>query len=190
MPIRHLHAAWLFAPLDPGQRLTWELEQTATTTTLAFQQVTEGQGGLIFGASIAELDTRIEGQRKRAAFSLRSVDPPQADPGLDSSPYLLAVRLFVPEPGHDQVRRWLDEEHSARQLAVPGTHWYLGYDEVGGDRTFLNLWGLAEPAVIETAAWAEARDTPWRARIAGMIDHQDRAVYRPIRRPITADIAK
>ena len=179
MPIQRLHATWFFAPPDSDAGLDPERLRAANGSASVFEQVTDGSGALILGSE-ATPEIGAIGERKGAEFALRSVDPRTADPAFDESPFLLAVRLFVPEPDRGEVRCWLDEEHSAFQLRVPGTHWYLGYEEVGGARSFLNLWGLADASVIESTAWAEARDTPWRARLLDAFEHQDRAVYRPV----------
>lgn len=186
MPIQRLHATWLFTASDGDANLNAELQRAAGGPALVFEQVTDGPGALVLGSEPGPDIEGVDGERKRAAFSLRSVDPRDADPAIDVSPFLLAVRLFVPEAGRDEVRRWLDEEHSAFQLSVPGTHWYLGYEEVGEDHSFLNLWGLADASVIDTAAWADARNTPWRTRLLSSFERQDRAVYRPVR-PHTAN---
>lgn len=99
----------------------------------------------------------------------------------EPSPYVLSVRLHVPDPSQrEDVRRWLDEEHSERQLSVDGAYWYGGYESLpdAQDFVFLNLWGLESPEVIDAPEWAVARDTPWRERLLeSAIVHTDRAMY-------------
>lgn len=184
MPTQRLHGTWLFATTQTD--LEGDLRNRAADDSILFTQVTNGQGALALGnAPSTALDT-IEGERRHSQFALRSVDPRDAYPALDGSPVLLAVRLFVPEAGREEVRRWLDEEHSAFQLRVDGARWYLGYEEVGGDHSFLNLWGLDDASVIDSPAWSEARDTPWRTRLLHYFERQDRGVYRPVT-PSTAN---
>jgi hypothetical protein len=103
----------------------------------------------------------------------------EGDVGL-RGPYLLSVQLFVPDlEQQEDCRRWLDEEHSGRQLAVPGTWWYAGYESQDGDFNFLNLWGLESPDVIETPEWVEARETPWRDRLLERgIVHTERLLFQ------------
>jgi hypothetical protein len=182
MPTQRLHGTWLVATATEGSTdLERDLRNVASDgTTTLFTQVTDGQGALALGSAPSTALDSLGGDRKHAEFALRSVDPRDADPALDGSPVLLAVRLFVPEAGRDEVRRWLDEEHSAFQLRVPGVRWYLGYEEIGSGHSFLNLWGLDDQSVIESPAWAEARDTPWRSNLLNHFERQDRAVYRPV----------
>ena len=181
MPTQRLHGAWLFVrPERSSDDLERDLERLPVDGSTLFAQVTHGSGALVLGSAPSAALDSLDGERKQAEFALRSVDPRDADPALDESPFLLAVRLFVPEAGREDVRRWLDEEHSAAQLRVPGTHWYLGYEAADG-HSFLNLWGLEDPSVIDTPAWAEARDTAWRSRLLPFFERQDRAVYRAVR---------
>jgi hypothetical protein len=108
----------------------------------------------------------------------RYAEPPDCAGVFGDAPYLLSVRLYAPEEYRDDVRRWLDEEHAARQLSVSGTYWYDGYEARGDSFAFLNLWGLRDPGVIETPEWAAMRDTPWRERLMPGMGRMDRAVYR------------
>lgn len=112
-------------------------------------------------------------------FNRRSVVwAPGWTPGETRSAYLLCVLLYVPNAAaQDDCRRWLDDEHADRQLAVDGTNWYGGYESVRGDFAFANLWGIDDPAVIETTEWAEARDTPWRLRLLDSIVRTERALF-------------
>jgi len=105
-------------------------------------------------------------------------EPPDTEGIFGNAPYLLAVRLYVPESYRDEVRRWLDEEHIAQQLGVSGAFWYQGYEASSGRFAFLNLWGLRDPGVIQTPEWTAARDSAWRQRLLPAFHETDRAVYR------------
>lgn len=112
-------------------------------------------------------------------FNRRSVVwAPGWTPGETGSAYLLCVLLYVPRAAaQDDCRRWLDDEHADRQLSVDGANWYGGYESVRGDFAFANLWGIDDPAVIETPEWAQARDTPWRFRLLDSIVRTERALF-------------
>ncbi|HET8616896.1 MAG TPA: hypothetical protein VFL94_15350 [Actinomycetales bacterium] len=112
-------------------------------------------------------------------FVRRSVAwAPARRPGDVSSRYLLCVQLFVPRAAAiADCRSWLDDEHAGRQLAVAGASWYGGYESLGGDFSFLNLWGIDAPEVIETPEWAQARDTPWRERLLPDVVRTERALF-------------
>src|SRR3990170_1167220 len=155
MPPGTLAATWLFAdPETPAEEVqSRALAAVPGPGTLAFEQVTGGRGALLIGTNGLVEPAEAWRESRAGRFAIRSAYPPGADIILDRSPFLLAVRLSVPEIDREEVRRWLDQEHSRSQLGVAGTHWYLGYEEVGADHTFLNLWGLAAPQIIETEAW-------------------------------------
>jgi hypothetical protein len=106
---------------------------------------------------------------RRGTFRRRIFQPAPggADTAVEAAgTCVLSVQLFVPD-AEQQVdcRRWLDEEHAERQLAVPGARWFAGYESVDGEFNFLNLWGLDSPDVIDTVEWVDARETPWRDRL-------------------------
>jgi hypothetical protein len=129
-------------------------------------------------AIVSTADGAAPGSGDTVSYRHRRADPADADGLFGASPYLLAVRLYVPEAFRAEVRDWLEEEHIAQQLAVSGTYWYDGYEASSGRFAFLNLWGLRDPGVIETPEWVAARDSPWRMRLLPAFKEMDRAVYR------------
>ena len=111
-------------------------------------------------------------------FAFRSGHPAGAAVDPAAAPYLLVVRVFAADADRNEFRRWLDEEHGRLQVSLPGVNWFLGYEEIGTDHTFLNLWGIDDPAVVSSEAWSRVRDTPWWARVAHVPANADRGVYR------------
>ena len=141
--------------------------------SLAFRSVTDASRRLILTTDGAG------GADDRAVpFRLRHGFPETLDGDLADAPFLLAVRVFAADEDRDEFRRWLDEEHCARQVGIPGVRWYLGYEEDGPEHSFLNLWGLDDPTIADGAAWVQARDTEWWARLAHVPASADRDVYR------------
>jgi hypothetical protein len=186
MPEPRIAATWIFADdgTDGKTIRAWAGDVVGAGGGRAFEQVTVGRGALLFGPEAEPVAPPDWVARSASgSFVLRSIDPRGSDPALDGSPFLLAVRLHVPERLRDEMRRWLDEEHSRLQLTVDGTQWFAGYEEVGERHSFLNLWGLRDPEVAESEAWKQARDTPWLERLLAAVAGQERAVYRPIRPP-------
>lgn len=110
-------------------------------------------------------------------FAFRSGHPTGVAVDPAAGPYLLVVRVFAADSERDEFRRWLDEEHGRLQVSLPAVNWYLGYEEVGPQHSFLNLWGIDDPAVVSGAAWARVRDTPWWARVAHVPANANRGVY-------------
>ena len=110
-------------------------------------------------------------------FAFRNGHPtgPAVDPA--AAQYLFVVRVFAADADRDEFRRWLDEEHCRLQVSLPAVNWYLGYEQIGTDHSFLNLWGVDDPAVVSSEAWSRVRDTPWWARVAHVAANADRGVY-------------
>jgi hypothetical protein len=133
----------------------------------------------------SELGGRVRAGWKdhtRLIYRLRLVRG-AGDSGLIEAPYISAVRVFVKEGSEADFRKWLDEEHSVRQLAVQGAVSYHGFELIeGGPFHFLNVWGMDSPDVGSSEEWDRARDTPWRAEIAPVMEKSLRGTYRPLLR--------
>ena len=114
-----------------------------------------------------------------ATFTLRRAHPPEAN--IAPGDVMLVVRVFAADEDRDEFRRWLDEEHCRLQLGVPGVRWYLGYEEDGDRHSFLNLWGIDDPAVVHGEAWTQVRDTPWWHRVSRILQDADRGTFRVVR---------
>ena len=118
-------------------------------------------------------------------FSLRHAHPTLTsdEANLTDSAFLLVVRAAAAPDEREDFRRWLDEEHAPRQTALAGVNWYLGFEQEGDDHSFLNLWGIDDPAVVTGETWAAVRESPWWDRVAHIPAAGDRGVYRIIRPP-------
>jgi hypothetical protein len=110
-------------------------------------------------------------------YRLRQADGP-AGSFLGSSPAILSVRVYPPEPLRDDMIRWVEQEHSDRMRRIGGAHWYLGYLATTGRYCQLNLWGLDAPEQIDTPGWAEGNATDWSRRQQPALAGRDRLVYR------------
>lgn len=111
-------------------------------------------------------------------FAFRFGHPKDA-PHSPVAPYVLAVRVFAEPADRDEFRRWLLEEHGRLQLTIAGVHWLLAYEEEGAGHSFLNLWGIDDPAIVDAGEWVETRDTAWWRRVAHVPATADRGIYRP-----------
>ena len=111
-------------------------------------------------------------------FGLRHAHAPDGIANPARSAYLLAVRIVAPGNDRDEFRRWLHDEHAALQVSLAGVNWFLGYEEDGHEPSFLNLWSIDAPDVVEGDAWAQIRDTPWWRRVAHVTAGADRGIFR------------
>jgi hypothetical protein len=180
-PVTDLAATWLVAAADgdPDAMGRWAATIAGSADVAILEQVAPGRGRLASGRGLVivrdratELDLESDGwwsSRIDAAFRLRQTHAPSVPPDVTATPFMLLTRTYVPSDMRDEFRTWLQEEHSQRQLAVPGNRWYLGYEEIGERHSFMNFWGLELSTTAESDAWDQAR--------AGM----DRGVYRPLR---------
>ena len=114
-------------------------------------------------------------------FSVRHAHPDQVD--ASEAQFLLVVRAVAEPHEREDFRRWLDEEHAPRQTALACVNWYLGLEQEGVDHSFLNLWGIEDPAIVNGDTWAAVRESPWWDRIEHIPAAGDRGVYRVIRPP-------
>jgi len=148
-----------------------ESAQTDEPEVLTFDEV-DGNGVLTFGSGRAGV---LDGW---PVFRLRHRHPTEPAPVLREAELLLVVRVVAEEADRSEFRRWLDEEHCRLQVTLPGVHWYLGYEEDGDRHSFLNLWSIDAPEIVDGGEWARVRDTPWWARVSHVPEGADRGVYR------------
>lgn len=101
--------------------------------------------------------------------------------------FLLVVHAVAEPHEREDFRRWLDEEHAPRQTALAGVNWYQGFEQEGVDHSFLNLWGIDDPAIVTSNTWAAVRESPWWDRVAHIPAAGDRGVYRVVEPPADTD---
>lgn len=107
---------------------------------------------------------------------------PGQDLALGDALLLVTVEM---DPDHeDEINRWFDEEHVPERLECPGFLWARRYRVLEGSPTYVNLYGLADPDVLESDAYRAIRPpSDWRNRaVAGHV-RNTRSVYRNITKP-------
>ena len=121
-------------------------------------------------------------------FAFRHAHPELGDGPVDEAEagFVLIVRAVAEPHEREDFRRWLDEEHAPRQTTLAGVNWFLGFEQEGVDHSFLNLWGIDDPAIVGSDAWAAVRESPWWDRVAHIPATGARGVYRVIRPPADA----
>jgi hypothetical protein len=108
---------------------------------------------------------------------------PADAPDAPDAPFLLVVRAIADDDrDREDFRRWLLEEHGPRQTSIPGVRWLHAYEQEGPEHSFLNLWGIDEPAIVNSDDWIEVRRSPWWDRVAHVPANADRGVYRRVSR--------
>jgi hypothetical protein len=189
--IERITATWLVGDpsTDRAEIEAWA-QAIAGAPVSAFIQIPPGRGQLAAGSGALVIGEPPEVadflspswavSSHVATFHERLVRTtgPAPDPSLATC--LLLTRTFVPEAMQAGFRTWLDEEHSKLQLTVPGNHWYRGYEEVGGRRSLMNLWGIDAVEVAEGDVWRRTRSTQWRAQMVPAMTDMNRAFYIPV----------
>lgn len=195
--------AYWIAPSGVGDPTGWidshYLPQVATLpgVTLAERLAAPGHDDLVLvwltaptaeDDTIADLDGRLRARLGDhvAPESGRYVGR-SARGGAFDAPVLLCVRVRVQEGTEQAARDWLDDEHAPRQLEVPGALTFHGFESTRHPHAFLNLWGLADPDVPSSSAWAQQRDTPWMRRFWTTVSTATSDIYtRTVRTPADA----
>lgn len=149
------------------------------TPDVVVLELIDGQRTLLMAPTSPDM------RRDWVPFSLRHAHPERTIGQADApdSEFLLVVWAGAEPHEREDFRRWLDEEHAPRQAALAGVNWYLGFEQVGADHSFLNLWGIDDPAIITSDSWAAVRESPWWDRVAHIPAAGDRGVYRVIGPP-------
>lgn len=85
--------------------------------------------------------------------------PPAAAGGL-----LLNAMNIAPER-EAEFNEWYDKEHIPALGAVPGVLCARRFRGTSGNRKYVALYHLADPGVVESAEWKQARQSEWTSRL-------------------------
>lgn len=91
---------------------------------------------------------------------------------------LLLLALNVEPEAEPEFNRWNDTEHVPRLAAVPGVIAARRYRCIEGPHRYLALYHVAAPEVIDSPAWASARETPWTLEMRARTRDRLRVVCR------------
>jgi hypothetical protein len=92
--------------------------------------------------------------------------------------YHYVVRTDVLAGCEQELQRWYDEEHMPMLAAVPGTVRACRLVSVDAAPRFYACYDLLVPEVLESAAWLQARDTPWSERVRPTFTNTQRVMSR------------
>jgi hypothetical protein len=85
--------------------------------------------------------------------------PPAGAGGL-----LLNAMNIAPELDAE-FNEWYDKEHIPALAAVPGVLCARRFRGTSGNRTYVALYHLTSPEVVESAEWKQARQSDWTSRL-------------------------
>ena len=98
-------------------------------------------------------------------------------PPLDAGGLLLNAMNIAAEHEAD-FNAWYDKEHIPALSAVPGVLSARRFRGTG-NRTYVALYHLASPEVLESEEWKTARESEWSTRVVARFQDRLRLVCRP-----------
>jgi hypothetical protein len=124
----------------------------------------------------------VAGSGRVAGYVLRGGAIAQGPGPLASAGVLFAMHLQPATQWYQALTEWLHGEHFARQSAMPGVAWGLGYESVAAPTAVFNLWSVAREDVVDSPEWLAVRNTEWWDRISGAFASGPlrRAIYRRV----------
>lgn len=90
---------------------------------------------------------------------------------------LLLNAMNVPPDVEAEFNAWYDKEHIPALAAVPGVLCARRF-RGAGNRTYVALYHLDRPEVVESADWKRARESEWSSRIVPQFRDHLRLVLR------------
>jgi len=147
---------WIGADDPKISVATYDLDNVAVLRSPAYLA--------IGGENLSPWSKRVTGRVERLMrFEGDQILPGDLLPPTNAGALLLNAMNIA--PGLEaEFNEWYDKEHIPALAAVPGV---LGARRVrgAGNRTYVALYHLATPAVVESAEWKQARESDWTDRL-------------------------
>lgn len=156
---------------EPKYLAAYELEEPSVLQTDAYKEVAQrrspGTQKLLpnFSNTTRNIYQRI----------LEAGRPPAED-----AEYLLTVRLGVAPENDALFNAWYNEDHIPALSSVPGVHYARRFRAVEGKPTYLATYEMDSPDVMESDAWAKARDHGRTAQVRPLFGEFQRGTYKLI----------
>jgi hypothetical protein len=96
------------------------------------------------------------------------------------APALYIVRTDIPAAMEEEFNDWYNKEHLPALASVPGCFRARRFLAIDGQPKYMAVYELESPEVIDSEAWAKARDTAWTAKIRPHLLNLERRLYRLI----------
>ena len=147
---------WIGADDPKISVATYDLDNVAVLRSPAYLA--------IGGENLSPWSKRVTGRVERLMrFEGDQILPGDLLPPTNAGALLLNAMNIA--PGLEaEFNEWYDKEHIPALAAVPGV---LGARRFrgAGNRTYVALYHLATPAVVESAEWKQARESDWTDRL-------------------------
>ena len=83
----------------------------------------------------------------------------------DSAGGLLLNAMNIAPELEAEFNEWYDKEHIPALSAVPGVLCTRRFRGTSGNRKYVALYHLAQPGVVESDEWKQARQSDWTSRL-------------------------
>ena len=152
---------------------TYDLESRAVLDTPAYRAIA--------GDNLSPWSKRVTARVERLMrFEGEQIVPGEALPPDDAGGLLLNAMNIAPEL-ETEFNSWYDKEHIPALAAVPGVLAARRFRGTG-NRTYVALYHLDDPAVVESSEWKTARESAWTTRLKPHFRDHLRLVLRRCRR--------
>lgn len=147
---------WIGADDRAVSVATYDLEGAAVLRSPAYLAI----GGENLSPWSKRITARVE---RLMRFEGDQILPGEALPPAGAGGLLLNAMNIPPEQEAD-FNAWYDKEHIPALAAVPGVLCARRFRGTG-NRTYVALYHLTGPEVVESAEWKQARQSDWTSRL-------------------------
>jgi hypothetical protein len=148
---------WIGAEDHAVSVATYDLDSVGVLASPAYRAI----GGDNLSPWSRRVTARVE---RLMRFEGDQILPGDQLPPADAGGLLLNAMNIAPEL-EAEFNEWYDKEHIPALTAVPGVLGARRFRGTSGNRTYVALYHLASPDVVESAEWKQARQSEWTSRL-------------------------
>jgi hypothetical protein len=148
---------WIGAQDRKVSVATYDLENVAVLKSPAYLAI----GGQNLSPWSKRVTARVE---RLIRFEGDQILPGDELPPGDAGGLLLNAMNIAPDR-EKEFNEWYDKEHIPALRAVPGVLSARRFRGTSGNRTYVALYHLTAPEVVESAEWMKARQSDWTSRL-------------------------
>jgi hypothetical protein len=161
---------WIGAEDGKVSVATYDLDSVAVLKSPAYLA--------IGGENLSPWSKRVTGRVERLMrFEGDQILPGDQLPPAAAGGLLLNAMNIAPER-EAEFNEWYDKEHIPALGAVPGVLCARRFRGTSGNRKYVALYHLADPNVVESAEWKQARQSEWTSRLQPHFQDHLRLVLR------------
>jgi hypothetical protein len=164
--------------LPPKSAAAWVATSAPVLTCYLAAQPDVALLNELGSAASAHLGTLRAGPLEVSRLKLMTAHPGASHNA--SADFHYVVRTDVAAGGDAELQRWYDEEHLAMLASVPGTQYASRFICLDAAPRYYACYNLRAPAVLQSAEWLTARQTPWSERVRPTFTNTRRVIFRKL----------